>query len=176
LNPDAHIIFHLNRATAEEFEPARDVELALTTALAAWSELSGATLTLASEDTSEENSSNGIQNVVYFTSNTSDCPDSDEFTGGCAISWGEDPLEEIEEDCDIAILVGECEPTPGVACPVATFSQEALTIALEHELGHCLGFAHNTFEDSVMQSSESAGLAGPGGEDSAAIAYLYDSP
>lgn len=175
-NTDPELTFMLNRTSAALFEPSLDVEAILTTALAAWSSLSHMTLTLSTADTDEELVQDGNANVVYFTDDRDDCSVSDDSEGGCANSWGADVLQEREADCDIAILDDLPEDCSG--CAVGHYFPDDLEIEMEHELGHCLGFAHNTFGNSIMQKDDVAteGLTGPGDEDSMAVAYLYDDP
>jgi len=74
-------------------------------------------------------------------------------------------LEVRTDDCDVTVLVGvPSEPgmepggdarfRSGPSCAIRTANtgtSEILHLVLQHELGHCLGLAHDDFDTSIMR-------------------------
>ncbi|MDP2304774.1 MAG: hypothetical protein Q8P18_01945 [Pseudomonadota bacterium] len=170
------LAFTLNRSTvlAMEGGPGRDEHIwvpGIEAALDSWDDVSAATLFLSSDDTSDVGAHDGV-NVIYLTDDPTACGD-DEAIGACADPWGEADGAEVT-DCDIAFIDTLCDDS--ATC--LNFDEDRIDLITMHEVGHCLGFAHNTIPTSIMQGSETliGGLTELGESDALAAAYLYDAP
>lgn len=79
----------------------------------------------------------------------------------------------VGEDCAIAILTGApaergwldpggtatlyTDRTSGLRCSITianTGTDEMLSLVTQHEIGHCLGLAHDDFESSIMRTTQ----------------------
>ena len=97
------------------------------------------------------------------------------------------PFEDVDNpgqttNCDIEVYSkiawtegGVLGPTPWALGNTPESDEYALVYVLSHELGHCLGFAHNSISDSIMFSTMKRGtVATLNADDEEALKFLYD--